>query len=397
MSTSANSSRALALLVEDDGIIATVLFDGLQTAANVGASLRSISTQGAEPKMDGLLARARESSVVADWEVPITTDSGSELCRLSATRFETHFFVIAVAGASDFYDVYGELMQINNEQNNQIRKAFKSMAHQSSERPIADDESYAELTRLTNELGAVQRSLAKKNVELQQLDERKNQILGMVAHDLRNPLGTVTGFSKIVLQRCGDAIDPKSIMLLERIRAASEFMLGMVDDLLDFSAIESGQIRLDTSDIQLEEFLKEIVSLAQPLASEKNTEIELETTNITLHADPRKLQQVVINLITNAIKFSAANGRIRVVGTEASEGLRISVVDEGQGIPAEEQSKLFKAFGTTSVRGTAGEKSTGLGLTIARKVVEAHGGTIGVESSVGVGSTFWFTVPTRQS
>jgi signal transduction histidine kinase len=176
---------------------------------------------------------------------------------------------------------------------------------------------------------------------------------------------------------------------------ACEKMLSLVNDLLDVSVIESGQLDLEPAPVDLAQFLKEAHASASILATGKSIEVklDLEPNLPTVHMDPKRIDQVIENLVSNAIKFSHPNTVVTIRAKRAGNEVEISVADQGQGIPEEEIGKVFVDFGKTSTRPTAGEKSTGLGLAIVKRLVEAHKGRIRLETHPGRGSTFTFTLP----
>ena len=173
-------------------------------------------------------------------------------------------------------------------------------------------------------------------------------------------------------------------------------MLHLIDDFLDVSSIESGNLRLDRCPLDPRKLLEHNVLLNAVLAQKKNIQVALEIEGALpmLSLDEGKIGQVLNNLISNAVKFSQSGTAVTVHAVAEGGGVQIAVRDQGPGIPEGERGKLFQPFGKTSVRSTAGESSTGLGLAIVRKIVEGHGGRIWVESEVGVGSAFLFTLPT---
>jgi len=169
----------------------------------------------------------------------------------------------------------------------------------------------------------------------------------------------------------------------------------LVNEMLDVNAIEAGRLELIMHPIDLTKYLKECYEENLMLAKAKSIELvlDLEPELPVLVMDPHRIDQVMNNLINNAIKFSYPNTTITLRVRVQEQDVAISVQDQGQGIPAQEVDTLFTEFGKTSVRATAGEKSTGLGLAIVKRIVELHGGRIWVESKVGVGSVFTFTLP----
>jgi len=238
--------------------------------------------------------------------------------------------------------------------------------------------------------------MAQKNAQLVELNEEKNQLLGMAAHDLRNPLSIVSTASAYLLDDASRLLpEAKRAEFLRRINSGSKFMLRLIDDLLDVAKIEAGRLDLELKDEDLCGLIEENLALNRMLADKKSIRLDFapEAGLPPLRFDRRKVEQVLNNLVSNALKFSAPGTAVAVRASRVEGKVVVSVRDQGQGIPAEELDKLFKPFGKTSVRGTAGEKSTGLGLAICRKIVEGHGGRIWAESELGKGSVFSFSLP----
>jgi signal transduction histidine kinase len=257
-------------------------------------------------------------------------------------------------------------------------------------------EKNKELAEANHELVVMQRELEKRNVELQKLNDLKNQFLGMAAHDLRTPLGAICAYSEFLLDEASISLTKEQIEFLATIKGSGEFLLGMVNELLDISKIEAGKLELDLKPTDLIALIERNVALHRPLAENKRIRLEFhrERAFWELVMDQVKVGQVLDNLISNAIKFSHPGSAIEIRATEVENHVVVSVRDEGLGIPPEELGRLFKPFEKTSVRSTAGEKSTGLGLAIVRKMVEGHHGNVWVESEVGKGSIFYFSLPT---
>ncbi len=238
--------------------------------------------------------------------------------------------------------------------------------------------------------------ITQKNAQLVELNKEKNQLLGMAAHDLRNPLSIVSTASAFLLDDASRLLsEAKRAEFLRRINSGSKFMLNLIDDLLDVAKIETGRLDLELKDGNLCGLIEENLALNRMLANNKNIRLDFapESGLPPLRFDRRKVEQVLNNLVSNALKFSAPGTAVTVQASRVDGNVVVSVRDQGQGIPADELDKLFKPFGKTSVRGTAGEKSTGLGLAICRKIVEGHGGRIWAESELGKGSVFSFSLP----
>lgn len=318
---------------------------------------------------------------------------------LSSVRLGEKMMVVASQTRTDFEAFLGEMMSINNEQTNELRRRIKL---QYSPDPLKSLEvnniDLQEFTRLNNELVNMQRELARKNKQLTHLNEEKNRFLGMAVHDLRNPLSVILSSAEIVLEEAGD-ISEEGRMFLERISELAGFMFAIVDDLLDFSVIESGRVTLKPEDVDLSRFITRTIGLQSAIAQRKNINILLKEETGGLHCfiDGRRMEQVLTNLLVNAIKFSFPGTVVTVTIKKVDESVLISVEDQGQGIPEAELKSLFQPFVKMSVKPTGGEKSTGLGLMIVKKIVESHSGTITCESTVGVGTRFTIRLPVQST
>lgn len=258
-----------------------------------------------------------------------------------------------------------------------------------------DSERYDELALMNNELMTLQRELVKRTIELEKLNEQKNEFIGMAAHDLRNPLQVIDGYSRLLL---GENFGPLTAQQREMVLAVSrnsDFMLKLITDLLHISRIDAGKLQLDLQPADIVELVRKNVQLNRLLAQEKEIDLRLSCKDeqLTLLIDTYKIEQVLNNLLQNAIKFSHPHTVVTVGLNRTDRGALISVQDQGQGIPAEEMDRLFKPFQKMSVRSTRGEPSTGLGLAIAKRIVVGHQGEIWAESQPGAGSTFYVKLP----
>ncbi len=240
-----------------------------------------------------------------------------------------------------------------------------------------------------------EKQLNDKIEQLVQLNRQKNVLLGMAAHDLRSPLAVIEIYAGFLLEDLQKSHPDKELEFLRIISRQSRFMLRLIDDLLDVSAIESGQLQLDLAPGDYLAFVREHVELSRELAARKGMHLELlaPAEGPEVCFDRRRLEQVLNNLISNAIKYSPPDTVTTVSVAPEESFLMTRVIDEGPGIPPEDIPYLFKEFHKASTKPTGGEKSTGLGLAISRRIVEGHGGKIGVESTPGRGSTFWFSLP----
>ena len=231
--------------------------------------------------------------------------------------------------------------------------------------------------------------------QLSAANQAKNRLLGMVAHDLRNPLASIRGLADFLSDGTVGPITPDQLDLVKTIQETSQCMLTMVNELLDQSVIESGELKIQPEERLIAELLTKSVYLNNIQAAKKGSRIEVDPnlTDAILCIDTDKVKQVVNNLLSNAIKFSPPNSVIRVCMQRDTGTYSVLVRDQGPGIPATERHKLFKDFSQTSVKPTAGEKSTGLGLAICKRIMECHGGSIDAESLPAGGSVFRITFP----
>jgi signal transduction histidine kinase len=241
------------------------------------------------------------------------------------------------------------------------------------------------------------REIAAKSEEILRLNAQKDDLMGMVAHDLRTPITSILGFSDVILQHID--MDAERGRIREDVqivcRIASE-MSALLNDLLDVSKIEAGKITIQRERGSIEPLVLECFNTYVFLSEPKGLKLRLDMVAGSLPAishDPRRIGQVLNNLLNNAVKFSRANDTVTLGACQAGDTIEISVADTGQGIAVEEVSKVFQRFEQTSTRPINGERGTGLGLAIAKKLVELHGGRIWVDSKKGVGSKFTFSLP----
>jgi signal transduction histidine kinase len=236
--------------------------------------------------------------------------------------------------------------------------------------------------------------------QLSRANAAKNRFLGMAAHDLRNPLASIRGLSEFLRDGMLGPMTPEQANIVTTIRDASQQMLELVNDLLDVATIEAGELKLVLTNVDLVELTGKSVALANIEAAKKKTRIEMQTAlpQLMLQADPAKMRQVIDKLLSNAVKYSPPGSTVTIaVDRDASRGTcGFCVRDEGPGIPANERDKLFKDFGRLSVQPTGGEKSTGLGLAICRKIVEAHKGTVEAQNLPNRGCEFRVILPDSQ-
>lgn len=288
-------------------------------------------------------------------------------------------------------------MEMNNEGMNKLRLYMKKRQKDSLKKN--EWTLYEDMSELNNELANTQRKLTKKTAELERTNELKNQMMGMAAHDLRNPLNVILNFAQFLIDdhQQESIFSDDQYMMVEQIKESSKYMVQIIEDMLEMSVFDSGSVKLKKENYNLIDLIEEAATLTRSAANKKNIVITTHLPDSPVHKeiDVHKFRQVLDNLLSNAVKFSSLDTEIEVgINPEDESGkVAIFVKDQGQGIPKDEIDKLFDPFSKISVEATAGEKSTGLGLAIVQKIIEAHGGTIEVDSKVGMGSTFVVKIP----
>ncbi|MBN1547691.1 MAG: hybrid sensor histidine kinase/response regulator [Syntrophaceae bacterium] len=243
-----------------------------------------------------------------------------------------------------------------------------------------------------------QNCLLQENYEqLHKLGEQKDEFLRIASHDLKNPLSCILGFASII----GSQAPPGTVMTEEmhnctvRIVANCRVMQKIIEDFLDFQALEDGQIKLALETVDLNKLASEVLERNAGYAEKKliTPHLDLENGSLLVNADKSRLIQVLENFISNAIKFSPQGEQVTVCTRKMESGVFVEVRDSGPGITDEDMKKLFVKYAKLSNMPTGGEKSSGLGLAICKKVVEMQGGKTGARNNPGGGATFWFELP----
>ncbi len=390
------TDKGLLITCELDGRINMVHYSKFESGETVtnGKLFVELFNQESIGKVLDFIVEIKKRSASFGWELFLKPEFSLEPYYFGGVLIDDSITILASKNKVDFNKFLSGIAQMNNEQINKIRALEKVQTRPEESKINKSSYLFDEISRLNNELVNTQRELTKKNIELAELNTLKNQFLGMAAHDLRNPLGFIYNFVEFIEEE-RENLSQEQIEFIGQIKSLSKFLLNLVTDLLDVSSIEAGEINLILEQIDLIYFIDQNVKRNRFLAQKKNITINFTTNceNLMLQIDKNKIEQVMTNLITNAIKFSQANTIINV-GLKLDEtNVIISVTDQGQGIDKEELNLLFKPFKKTSTKSTAGEKSTGLGLFIVKRIVEAHNGKIWAESELTKGSTFIVSLP----
>ncbi len=244
----------------------------------------------------------------------------------------------------------------------------------------------------------LERMVSEKTAQLEQANRHKSEFLTNMSHELRTPLNAIIGFSDVLREQYFGRLNDKQMEYARDIHESGQHLLSLINDILDLSKIEAGRMDLDLSRCHLPTTIENALVLVRERALKQNLTLKADIAPDLgdFIADERKLKQVLINLLSNAVKFSHLNGWVLVTATRGTKEVVISVQDTGAGIAAEDQTAIFEEFHQLRTSGSAKQEGTGLGLTLARRFVELHGGRIWVQSELGQGATFSFTLPERE-
>jgi signal transduction histidine kinase len=256
-----------------------------------------------------------------------------------------------------------------------------------------------------DELGALAANVNRMNdelrrlyVELETASQHKSEFLANMSHELRTPLNAIIGFSQVMRERMVGDLTEKQEEYLDDVLSSSDHLLSLINEVLDLSKVEAGQVELEITPFPLREALESGVVMVRERARKDGVQVTLaaDTHVDVVEGDERRIRQVIFNLLSNAVKFTPAGGSIDVASSRLDGEVRVSVVDTGPGIPPEDLERIFEEFQQTDV-GTARREGTGLGLALSKRLIELHGGRIWVESELGKGSTFTFALPLESS
>jgi signal transduction histidine kinase len=252
-----------------------------------------------------------------------------------------------------------------------------------------------------DELGALGANVNRMNDELRRLyteleaaSQHKSEFLANMSHELRTPLNAIIGFSQVLRDQMIGSVNEKQAEYLDDIISSGNHLLSLINDVLDLSKVEAGQIELEMQPFSLREALERGVLMVRERATEDGVRVGFtaDPEVDVVDGDERRIKQVIFNLLSNAVKFTPAGGEVDVSATRVNGEVRVSVADTGPGIAPEDRERIFEEF-QQSDTGSEQQEGTGLGLALSKRFVELHGGRIWLESEVGRGSTFTFALP----
>ena len=262
-------------------------------------------------------------------------------------------------------------------------------------RPVVDlMVTFASQSALAIQNARLFREIEHKSHELEVASQHKSQFLANMSHELRTPLNAILGYAELIVDRIYGEVPEKIGEVLERVQRSGRHLLGLINDVLDLSKIEAGQLVLTLNEYSFNDIAQSAAAAVGSLATEKGLRLRVDVpADLPVgRGDERRITQVLLNLVGNAIKFTDT-GEVAVRVENSGREFLVSVVDAGPGIAEEDQRRIFEEFQQSGNSPTKG--GTGLGLSIAKSIVELHGGRIWVQSTLGKGSTFFFTLPIR--
>jgi signal transduction histidine kinase/DNA-binding response OmpR family regulator len=286
----------------------------------------------------------------------------------------------------------------NHDEVSTLIEAFNEMLGQIQQRDGALQQAHDKLEQRvqerTTQLGAANKELEQKNREVERATKLKSQFLASMSHELRTPLNAIIGFSDLLAEKTAGPLTDKQGRFVGHVRDGAHHLLQLINDILDLSKIEAGQLELRRENFQIADALPEVLSTIRPLAMAKNINVEQKgTTGLSVYADRVRFKQILYNLLSNAVKFTPKGGQIEIDYHEVGNLASISVKDTGIGIRPEDQAAVFEEFRQLEAGAAPSHEGTGLGLAITKRLVEQQAGTISLESAVGKGSRFTFTLP----
>jgi len=264
-----------------------------------------------------------------------------------------------------------------------------------SERELALLRTFGDQAAIALENVRLFREIEDKSRQLEVANKHKSEFLANMSHELRTPLNAIIGFSEVLLEKMFGEINAKQQDYLGDIHSSGRHLLALINDILDLSKIEAGRMELEPSDFDVPTALQNAMTLVRERAQRHGIALSLniDPTVGELRADERKFKQILVNLLSNAVKFTPDGGRVALRAQPVDSGLEFSVSDTGIGIAPEDQEKVFEEFRQVGGDYKTKQEGTGLGLALARRFVQLHGGTISVQSELGKGATFTFTIP----
>lgn len=313
------------------------------------------------------------------------------------TRFWANVVITALRDDNGklvgFAKVTRDMTERRDAQLREVENA-KRLAYEESER-IAAEKRAAELKELAQQLRIQTEELERQRLEAESANRAKSEFLAAMSHELRTPLNAISGYAQLMQLGISGPLTPEQSQQLERIQLSQQHLLGIINDILNFSRIEAGELKYDIVRMSVRETIEVVVSMLAPQATQKKLSLAIDNCPSDLAAlgDRSKVEQVLLNLLSNAVKFTNPGGSIAIDCDEHEGKVRIKVKDSGVGIASEHLEEIFAPFAQVGRSLASPKEGAGLGLSISRDLARAMSGELTVQSGVGTGSTFTLELP----
>jgi signal transduction histidine kinase len=375
-----------------------------KTGAELTSKLREIVVLGKKDPKRAKSLRAEAELLAIDVDVEATklrnfTKSRTEaLIAQNATAYEhsRNLFIGVAAGAIVLALLLGFVLSWS------VIGPIQSIDSRLAAIASGDFSGHVDVSN-RDELGALAANVNQMNDELRRLyrevettSQHKSDFLANMSHELRTPMNAIIGFSQVLLEGMVGDVNAKQAEYLDDILSSGNHLLSLINDVLDLSKVEAGQVELQVAPFSLQDALERGVSMVREQASADGVQVALHSNGglEVVTADERRIRQVIFNLLSNAVKFTEEGGLVEVGAAQRNGEVEVSVADTGAGIAPEDLDRIFEEFQQTDA-GARQREGTGLGLALAKRFVEMHGGRIWCDSELGKGSTFRFTLPVR--
>jgi signal transduction histidine kinase len=353
------------------------------------------------PRVDGFEVLARLGSApTMNLPVLVVTAAAEREARLRALELGAQDFLTKPVDSQELrarVRTLGALKRAHDrllEQAAALQAANGALVERQAELQVLNSTLLDHNARTEREVARRTEALQAANDRLEEVDRYKDEFLSVISHELRTPLNFIMGFASVVADQLAGPLTPQQADYMDKILKGADRMLFLVNDLLDFARIRSGDFRLTPDDTDFDEVAAEVLATLQPLAVQKGVELSAHVhLGRTIRLDGPRMAQVLTNLIDNGLKFTPTGGQVRVEAQLTDGELVAWVRDTGCGIAEADYPKLFTRFQQLDMGRTRQAGGVGLGLAICKAIVEAHGGTIGVESELGVGTSFYIRLP----
>ncbi len=390
-------AAGLAVVCGHDGTVTRWLHDDYGLQANASAHRNVIRLLDDSSHLKGLefLSQLRHGAPVVAWELCLSIACEPTLVRVAGAPANHGSIVLAAQSDEALSALCCDLATRYSEATGPCAVLLTALQPQRKTQPQKD--VYEELMRLYNDLACLQRSYANQNAKLERMNEERHRMMCMTVHDLRNPLTVMVMLATTLSQAVSDRLTSEELYMLDNISKTGKQMSDSLSDVLEMMRLNPGAPKLKLAEQRLDRLIEESMGQLRHLADKKHIGLQFHCTPYAapLHCDAIQMRHVLDNLIGNAIKFSPSETCIDISLSSADQAQRIVVRDRGPGIPEGELARIFKAFEKGSTKPTAGEASSGLGLSICRNIVEKHGGRIWAKNHSSGGAMFIIDLPDR--